>query len=191
MTETELVGEIKLRAQDLKRRTTMWQYFFEHNTPEDMRAMLEIDAQRRPEGRATALPDPEMPPPATAEAVNSAEAAIGFPFPPLLRRFWIEVANGGFGPGYGLFGIEGGFFEDSSGLTIVELYREDVHPRLWPKKLVRLCDWGGDNFSAIDCATPEGEVVDQPETDNYPRRRKGMTFSEWMEAWIGGVDLWR
>jgi hypothetical protein len=47
MTETELIREIQVRVHDLSRRTTMWQYFFEQNTPEAMQLMLEEDARHR------------------------------------------------------------------------------------------------------------------------------------------------
>ncbi len=36
--------------------------------------------------------------PATAEAVGEAEGLIGFPLPPLLRRLYLEVADGDSGP---------------------------------------------------------------------------------------------
>jgi hypothetical protein len=36
--------------------------------------------------------------PATAETIGEAEGIIGFPLPPLLRRLYLEVADGGFGP---------------------------------------------------------------------------------------------
>jgi len=42
-------------------------------------------------------------------------------------------------------------------------------------------------LSAIDCTTPEGEMVDLIE--GTEPRRKGMTFAQWMGAWTNGVDL--
>jgi hypothetical protein len=49
-----------------------------------------------------------LPAPATPEAVTEAEKLIGFPLPPLLRRLYLEVANGGFGPAEGILGVRGG-----------------------------------------------------------------------------------
>ncbi|MEV6371357.1 hypothetical protein AB0L86_31195 [Micromonospora musae] len=40
----------------------------------------------------------DLPPPASPEAVSDAEKVIGYPLPRLLRRLYLEVANGGFGP---------------------------------------------------------------------------------------------
>src|SRR5688572_7984728 len=46
--------------------------------------------------------------PAPRSAVEEAEALAGAPLPPLLRRLYLEVGNGGFGPGYALLGLRGG-----------------------------------------------------------------------------------
>ncbi|MFJ9674088.1 hypothetical protein ACIRP5_25240 [Streptomyces sp. NPDC101221] len=40
----------------------------------------------------------ELPPPAPPQAVAEVEAVVGYPMPELLRRLYLEVANGGFGP---------------------------------------------------------------------------------------------
>jgi hypothetical protein len=48
---------------------------------------------------------PTISPPATAAEVDAAQAALGFPIPPLLRRLYTEVGNGGFGPSYRLEGV--------------------------------------------------------------------------------------
>src|SRR5262249_33671014 len=155
---------------DLSRRTTMWQYFFQVNTAENMRIMLAHDADARERGSATGLPDPEMPQPTPAEAVTAAQQKLGFALPPLLARLWTEVANGGFGPGYGLWGLDGGFAEELSDQTTVEAYLSRIDDRgyaevhgPWPSKLVPVCDWGCSHITAIDCTTPEGEMVDVPE----------------------------
>jgi len=43
-------------------------------------------------------------------------------------------------------------------------------------------------MSAIDCRTLEGEIVDLLEAPEL--KRKGMTLSQWMEAWVNGLELW-
>jgi hypothetical protein len=135
-------------------------------------------------------------PPTTWEAVKDAVKELGFPLPPLLGRLWVEVANGGFGPGYGLFGLAGGHVAQGSELTVADGYLMDLdepgsevlYEGGWPKKLVRICDWGCWHASAIDCTTSEGEVVDLPESGGL--NRKAMTFAQWMEAWVNGEKLW-
>ncbi len=113
MTEAELIRQIHRRAHDLRSRSGTWQDFFRNNTPENARLMLELGA---------GLPDPQLPPPATPEAVRAAEEAVGFRFPPILTRLWTEVANGGFGPGDGIFGVEGGWGDDHA----TEAQEDDV-----------------------------------------------------------------
>ncbi|MGH4031337.1 hypothetical protein ACQB60_20655 [Actinomycetota bacterium Odt1-20B] len=63
----------------------------------------EVVEELRERARALSLPAP-----ATEAAVTEAELVIGFPLPPLLRRLYLEVANGGFGPGEGIVGVRGG-----------------------------------------------------------------------------------
>ena len=60
-------------------------------------------------------------PPATPEQLCSVEERLGFPVPSLLADLYRSVANGGFGPGYGLMGIAGGASNDQ-GVTADELY---------------------------------------------------------------------
>lgn len=71
-------------------------------------------------------------PPTTMMIVEAAEKTLGFSLPPLLRDLYTQVANGGFGPGYGIFGLDGGYadpqiFDPSSlsqtqGGTLTEWY---------------------------------------------------------------------
>jgi hypothetical protein len=43
-------------------------------------------------------------PPATEDMLASTESNLGFALNTFLKRIYLEVANGGFGPGYGLLG---------------------------------------------------------------------------------------
>ena len=130
------------------------------------------------------------------ETVTGAEGRLGFALPPLLCRLWIEIANGGFGPGYGLFGLQGGHVDDASRKALPDLYldalADPAWPRFlgepWPARLVPVCDWGCLHQSAIDCSTPEAEVVDR--FDGYQRRPTAVAFARWMEDWVNGVNLW-
>jgi hypothetical protein len=47
--------------------------------------------------------------PATEQQIKETEQQLGFPLPPLLHRLYAQVANGGFGPGYGITGVIGGY----------------------------------------------------------------------------------
>ena len=39
--------------------------------------------------------------------IAGVEESLGFRLQPLLRRVYGEIANGGFGPGYGILGLRG------------------------------------------------------------------------------------
>lgn len=53
--------------------------------------------------------------PATEEQLLATEQALGFPLPPLLHALYAQVANSGFGFGYGLRGAMDGFDGRGSG----------------------------------------------------------------------------
>lgn len=54
-------------------------------------------------------------PPATAEQLQATEEALGFALPPMLRALYTHVANGGFGPAYGITGARGGYYFGDDG----------------------------------------------------------------------------
>src|SRR5438067_9804857 len=61
-------------------------------------------------------------PPATEQQLLATEAALGFQLPSILRNLYAQVANGGFGPGFGIVGTLGGFACSSIGGNIVEAH---------------------------------------------------------------------
>src|SRR6266849_10813581 len=85
---------------------------------------------------------------ASEEQLRATEAALEFSLPPVLRALYAQVANGGFGFGYGLRGAMGGFDGRGSG-TIVDQY------------LARSCSeeilpWAGEKIRLIDLADYDG-----------------------------------
>jgi len=66
-------------------------------------------------------------PPTTLAVVEAAEAKMRLRLPQLLRELYTQVGNGGFGPGYGIFGLEGGYIDQDiinnfQGGTLVDWY---------------------------------------------------------------------
>ncbi len=96
--------------------------------------------------------------PAPLDAVEDAEARVQLPLPRLLRTLYLEVGNGGFGPGYGILGVRAGHGDDD-GKTAIDLYRE-AHsevPSSWnqlPRSLLPVCYWGCGIYSFVDCSDP-------------------------------------
>lgn len=47
--------------------------------------------------------------PATEQQIRETEQQLGFPLPQLLRLLYTQIANGGFGPGFGIIGAVNGY----------------------------------------------------------------------------------
>ena len=134
---------------------------------------------------ARALVGCELPPPATSEQVAEAETELGYALHPLLRRLYLEVANGGFGPqGWRLRPIE-----RIRAFPAVELDPGEVRP--WPDRVVDVMDVGCAMSSVVDCLDPGGQVLlfdpnsftsDEPEA----WRLDAPSLAQWLEGWLDG-----
>ncbi|MFD8218375.1 SMI1/KNR4 family protein [Streptomyces sp. NPDC059697] len=97
-----------------------------------------------------------LPAPARLEAVTEAEELIGFPLPPLLRRLYLEVANGGFGPAEGILGVREGAPQGDWN-DLAEIYQDGPDPSgQIPAGLVPVYDWGCTIWSLVDFRDPPG-----------------------------------
>jgi hypothetical protein len=123
--------------------------------------------------------------PASVSVIESAEEVLGFPLPPLLREIYQNLANGGFGPGYGLVGLADGYtFEDFGDLSLVEYHLmlcsappEDFQ---WPPRLLNIAHGGCLFFYAVDCSQPEYPVM---RTEGDAQECVSPTFIAFMERW--------
>ncbi len=155
-------------------------------------------------GRVTdmdSLARPRVYPRARPDAVARAEKELGFPLPPLLRELYLQVGNGGFGPGYGLICINGGSLD--CGNTIIELYQGMLLPDpqeplwAWPPRLARFCHWGCAIYSCVDCSAPPYPVsIFDPNNHEFgtpwesARSPQAGSFEELISDWADGADLW-
>ncbi|MFE0593847.1 SMI1/KNR4 family protein [Micromonospora echinospora] len=149
--------------------------------PEDMRWMEERGSQEHLAALAADAVDP-LPPlePASVQAVDEAEQALGHPLPPLLRRIYLEVANGGFGP---VMGVAGGSTDDL-GLTAVD--RLDSRE---PSGLLPIAYWGCAVYSYVDCAgrgammwgfDPNSGLAE------HSFHAEGISLVDWLDRWLNG-----
>jgi hypothetical protein len=145
--------------------------------------------------------------PLTEEQIRSAEQPLGFSLPPLLHAIYTRVADGGFGPGYGLYHIMGegenmvGAYLSARGthrpvdfrlfekrtpgekLTMIPAY-------VWPDGFLCLCHWGCAIFSYLDMAT--GRVFREAYygDEKYGFECEAPTLEAWLELWLEkGMDL--
>jgi len=133
---------------------------------------------------------PDALPPASPEAVAEAEEAIGYPLPPLLRRLYLEVANGGFGPRGGIIGVRGYDFHNSD--IFADIVESAVAFRAEPgarcQGMVQLLDWGCGIASLLDCRDPAGAMWGWDSNIccmQHALFRQDITFNEWLAESIG------
>ena len=151
--------------------------------------------------------------PITTEAtIQSAEQQLGFPLSMFLRELYLKVGNGGFGPGFGIFGIDDGHPAvalDGTRHDLVSFYKQHLrgraHPKLthdfasqgslflesleqWFDQLVPICIWGCDHYSLLDCSKAEGPVIHHV---GYGGELllEANSLEEWFIDWLKDVDL--
>ena len=142
------------------------------------------------------------PPLAQKDALTNEERRLGFQLPPLLKRLYCEVCNGGFGPGYGLIGLSGGASDDL-GRTAPEIYESFLTQApsdlgwSWPRRLLPICNWGCAIYSCVDCTAPDFPMkIFDPNLHANSQSWADAFFDEassfevWIEAWGCGQDLW-
>ena len=104
-----------------------------------------------------------LPPLTSLEKVAEVEKKLGFGLPELLRRLYTEIADGGFGPGYGLVGIEGdrNSYLGSDLAANYDNYMRESSTEFgapWQPRLLPILTWGCGILSCVDCADPEFPV---------------------------------
>jgi hypothetical protein len=122
---------------------------------------------------------------ASVASLDSTEAELGMPLPALLRRIYLEVENGGFGPGAGLFGVTGGH-TDVDGRTISALYTL-LQSQGWPLGILPISDLGDGAWSCIDGRGGMGERV--LTVNGAQVMQTKFDLSSWLGAWVTGVDM--
>lgn len=130
--------------------------------------------------------------PAPADVVEEAEDLLGCRLPPLLRRLYLEVGNGGFGPGYGMLGLRGGHRDDTRQAAL-GLYRQahgtsSPHWSFLPAGLLPVCYWGCGVYSFIDCSRPEGPMwgwdPNPGPVDRQALFPQSLALAGWLDRWV-------
>ncbi len=89
-------------------------------------------------------------PTALPSQVAAAEEALGFVLPSFFRILYIEVGDGGFGPGStGLYSLS----------HLVQTYRYYCADPEWPEDVLEICDHGCGITSNLWCGSPGVPVV--------------------------------
>jgi hypothetical protein len=141
--------------------------------------------------------DRPLPAQASEDQLAAAEGRLGFALPPLLRRLYGEVANGGFGPGPGILGVKGGQKNDH-GKTVEDLYAEmldavqENRRWVWPPGVLPIADLSG-VYVCVDAAAPyrvvefDFEELDEEGRDGGWSRAfsdVSPSFEDWLAEWL-------
>ncbi|UGY05034.1 SMI1/KNR4 family protein [Bradyrhizobium quebecense] len=134
--------------------------------------------------------------------IASDEKRLGFRLPPLLARLYAEIANGGFGPGYGLIGLTNGAPDEDIGDTAPAIYESfrrastDEPSWNWPEGLLPICQWGCAIRSCVNCTDRNFrmQIFDPNVHEGLDWSdcffEESASFTQWIEAWASGADLW-
>jgi hypothetical protein len=133
----------------------------------------------------------------SASMVSAIERELDLELPETLRRLYIEIGDGGFGPGYGFLRMNNSTAPHDD--TVVDLYQSFHGPDpsdstwKWPEGLLLISDWGCAIRSGVVCATNRIVVFDPNLHDSDWSETfldQGCTLDEWLRKWCNGVDLW-
>ena len=138
--------------------------------------------------------------PATVEALAQAERQLGFALPSFLRRVYLEVGNGGFGPGYGLLPLNDlpptgnpdttSLVAEYQGMRSMSQKDIDEHwadeeekPVLWPERVLLLCDWGCNIYSCLDCSSSDLPIFRMDSNVNFMIEwaLEASSLQQWLE----------
>lgn len=127
-----------------------------------------------------------LPAPASDEQIASAEQAVGRSLPAALTQLYREIADGGFGPGGGLFPLARAIDEYR------EMTSEPAGPQNqpWPTNLLPLID-AEPGYDCIDLDTGAVVAWDPEEIDSASNAAWQRSFkpvaagiAEWLEEWL-------
>jgi len=122
--------------------------------------------------------------PASEQDVRRAEAAIGYPLPPLVRRIYLELADGGIGPFGGIEGVNDGNYPLGYPTDWPDGPPDDPDiPPTPPRGVVFFCDFGCSMWTLLDCRHPQGQMWWWDQGDRHKLR---LTLPEWFAAWLSG-----
>jgi hypothetical protein len=145
--------------------------------------------------------------PASEKQVRATEARLGFTLPFVLKALYMNIANGGFGPGAGLRGVEGGYNGDNYEGTLADLYPTEVKPGQvfdlapnqqewlvlpegrWPRRVLCLGDMGCVQTACVDAGSSQMSLLVVTAEDRHALEPLPWTLEEWLWRWVRGESL--
>lgn len=156
----------------------------------DHRPVIEDEIVERVRAYARAH---ELPPPAPPQAAAELEAIVGYPIPPLLRRLYLEVANGGFGPDGSILSLTDtgkGYSGEESLLQLARDWSPTSEPEIpQPLHVPPLMTLGCAIWWHVDFSTPEGRMWGWDPNTRCERHCffiERFTLAQWLADWLEG-----
>jgi hypothetical protein len=133
--------------------------------------------------------------------IERSEKAIGHSLPPLLKLLYLEVGNGGFGPGFGLLPLAPSG-ELKEGRFVIDIYFQYQRLKNWSDTVLPCTSWGCGILSCLDLESGNDPQVYRFEPNlpaaltasylhGFPYKGDGLIpekrmFSEWLGEWLDG-----
>ncbi|GIG00850.1 SMI1/KNR4 family protein [Catellatospora citrea] len=127
---------------------------------------------------------------ATPAAIAESEQLIGFAMPPLLRRIYLEAANGGFGPRDSVLGVGDGAWTDEDA-DLITRYQEVSGRPGHPPGVVPLHDVGCAILWLVDFRDPSGPMWGWDPSGcclDHALALQGLTLADWLAEAHDGRD---
>lgn len=145
------------------------------------------------------------------------ERELGFQLPEILRQLYLRVGDGGFGPGYGIFGLDKAanwYLSELQHAADKEnaVWNPGNKQWFWLKQMLPLCEWGCGIRSCVLCSVPGAPIIRQDtnldlediqnsieahhlypnfEHFDYACWVEASSIEAWFEAWFAGKDLFQ
>lgn len=164
-------------------------------TEQLLKAVVERAAADTAAGARAAAP---LPGAASPETLARAEADLGFALPPLLAGLYARVADGGFGPGYGLRPLDEAVAEyrdlrKTSSIPAPAGAAEGPGPGAadwrWPEGVLPIGDWGCAMLACVDCRSEGGPVLLFEPNAGIPDHawyEDAPSLAAWLHTWLAG-----
>ena len=163
------------------------------NSSQDIIARLQTRVAQHPSTDLECQPPIYPAPTLSDEDIARAEEQLGFPLPMTLKRLYLHVANGGYGPGWGILPMD-----HPTKLSVIGWDRycranwdNGSPPPNWPDRFIRFCEWGCSIWSGIECSSKSCAVIrftpDRHATelaDNLVLECDSLT--DWLFSWVNG-----
>lgn len=167
-------------------------------TDSDIDALCSRLSARLPQIDMARPPVPAPAPRLTEDALATVEDQLAFALPPVLSEVYRRVANGGFGPGYGLMGVGANGFADDQGQTADARYAlfraPDSGLAEWPDGVLPICHFGCGVYHCVratrgDVLVWEPNVWQEGTPPDTALFLTGTPLLAWFDRWSRGAEV--